>query len=144
MMTDDFRILGCDQPVNARMRITGAQFYQHRDRMHNIAERGRFDQQNAREFGAFEPRAVRVVYVRSFELPIQFAKLSHQGPLGRAPHSVRAERIPWGGHRTARPTNVYAAFFWPDNAPRIFFIQAENRWRFCSRRTTASLVTQLN
>ena len=39
---------------------------------------------------------------------------------------------------------AYAAFFSPDNAPRIFFIHAENRWRFCSRRTTASLVTQLN
>ena len=38
----------------------------------------------------------------------------------------------------------YAAFFSPDNAPRIFFIHAEKRWRFCSRRTTASLVTQLN
>src|SRR5689334_8873021 len=41
-------------------------------------------------------------------------------------------------------TNTYAAFFSPDDAPRIFFIQAEKRWRFCSRRTTASLVTQLN
>src|SRR5262245_45174866 len=38
----------------------------------------------------------------------------------------------------------YAAFFSPDNAPRIFFTHAEKRWRFCSRRTTASLVTQLN
>ncbi len=39
---------------------------------------------------------------------------------------------------------AYAAFFSPDKAPRIFFIHAEKRWRFCSRRTTASLVTQLN
>src|SRR4030095_5613652 len=38
-------------------------------------------------------------------------------------------------------------FFSPDNPENIrgiFFIQAEKRWRFCSRRTTASLVTQLN
>src|SRR6516162_6691390 len=56
-----------------------------------------------------------------------------------------------GAQRTARPTKLsghttalYAAFFSPDNAPRIFFIHAEKRWRFCSRRTTASLVTQLN
>ena len=42
------------------------------------------------------------------------------------------------------PRSVYAAFFSPDNAPRIFFIHADKRWRFCSRRTTDSLVTQLN
>ena len=46
--------------------------------------------------------------------------------------------------RENRCGSDYAAFFSPDNALRIFFIQAENRCRFCSRRTTASLVTQLN
>ncbi len=47
--------------------------------------------------------------------------------------------------REKRPrAETYAAFFSPDNAPRSFFIHAEKRWRFCSRRTTASLVTQLN
>jgi len=51
------------------------------------------------------------------------------------------------GHRpVATNTHLigYAAFFSPDSAPRIFFIHAEKRWRFCSRRTTASLITQLN
>ena len=38
-MTDDLRVLGCDQPVNARTRITRAQLYQHWDRMHDVAER---------------------------------------------------------------------------------------------------------
>ena len=47
-----------------------------------------------------------------------------------------------GGYKVQKDT--YAAFFSPDNAPRIFFIHADKRWRFCSRRTTASLVTQLN
>ena len=44
MMTDDLRVLGGDQPVNARTRITRTQFYQHRDRMHDVAERRRLDQ----------------------------------------------------------------------------------------------------
>ena len=39
MMTDDLRVLGCDQPVNARMRITRTQFYQHWDRVYNVAQR---------------------------------------------------------------------------------------------------------
>ena len=47
-----------------------------------------------------------------------------------------------GGYKVQE--DVYAAFFSPDNAPRSFFIHADKRWRFCSRRTTASLVTQLN
>jgi len=49
---------------------------------------------------------------------------------------------PFLPRREKRPAlSVYAAFFSPDNAPRIFFIHADKRWRFCSRRTTASLVT---
>src|SRR6185503_3158572 len=39
MMADDLRILRRDQPVNSRTRITRTQFYQHRYRMHDIAER---------------------------------------------------------------------------------------------------------
>jgi hypothetical protein len=58
MMTDDLRVLGCDQPVNARMRITRTQFYQHWDRVHNVAERRRLDQQNARELGGLQWRSV--------------------------------------------------------------------------------------
>src|SRR4029077_11961399 len=52
MMTADLRVLRRDQPVNARTRITRTQLYQHRDRMHNVTERRRFDQQNTRELGA--------------------------------------------------------------------------------------------
>jgi hypothetical protein len=76
MMTDDLRILRRDQPVNARTRITRTQFYQHWDRMHNIAERRRFDQQNARELGSLKPEVERVIYVCCFDLAIQFVKLS--------------------------------------------------------------------
>src|SRR6478752_4208748 len=57
MMADDLRVLRRDKPVNARTWITRAQFYQHRDRMHDIAERRRFDQQNARELGGLKVRA---------------------------------------------------------------------------------------
>ena len=39
MMTDDLRVLGRDQPVNARTGITRTQFYQHWDRVHDVAER---------------------------------------------------------------------------------------------------------
>src|SRR4029077_678496 len=39
MMTDNLRILRRDQPINARTRIPRTQFYQHWDRMHNVAER---------------------------------------------------------------------------------------------------------
>jgi hypothetical protein len=72
-MTNDLRILRCNQPINSRTRITGAQFYQHGDRMHYVAERRRFDQQNARELGSLQRgSAVRnlcVLYLR-----VQFAK----------------------------------------------------------------------
>ena len=51
-------------------------------------------------------------------------------------------RLQAGGYKVYQ--TLYAAFFSADNAPRSFFTQAENRCRFCSRRTTASLVTQLN
>jgi hypothetical protein len=51
MMTDDLRVLRRNQPINSRTGITGAQFYQHRDRVHHVAERRRLDQQNARELG---------------------------------------------------------------------------------------------
>ena len=76
MMTDDLRILRRDQPVNSRTRITRTQLYQHWNRMHHVAERGRFDQQNARELGGLKPGVVPVIYVCSFNLTIQFAKLS--------------------------------------------------------------------
>ena len=39
MMTHDFRVLRRDQPVNARTRITRAQFHQHRDRVYYVPER---------------------------------------------------------------------------------------------------------
>jgi hypothetical protein len=72
MMTDDLRVLGCDQPVNARTRITRTQFYQHWDRMHDVAERRGFNQQNARELGSLQPRAAQAPCLCSFELVIQF------------------------------------------------------------------------
>ena len=56
MMTDDLGILRCDQPVNSRTRITRPQFYQHRNCMHHIAKRRRFDQQNARELRSLQIR----------------------------------------------------------------------------------------
>src|ERR1700748_3629289 len=74
MMTDDFRILRRDQPVNARTRIARTQFYQHRNRMHDIAERRRFDQQNARELGSLKPEPVSVLNLCILDLPVQFAK----------------------------------------------------------------------
>src|SRR5216110_2153002 len=73
-MTDDRRILRRDQPVNPRTRITRTQFYQHRDGMHHVAERGRLDQQNARELGSLKPEPVLVLNLCVFDLPIQFAK----------------------------------------------------------------------
>jgi len=76
MMADDLRVLRRDKPVNARTWITRAQFYQHRDRMHDIAERGRFDQQNARELGGLEARARLVLNHCCFGEAIQFTKLS--------------------------------------------------------------------
>src|SRR5262249_55657876 len=76
MMADDLRVLGCDQPVDARTRITRTQFHEHRDRMNDIAERRWFDQQDARELGILKPRVVRLVYGYCFGLAIQFAKLS--------------------------------------------------------------------
>ena len=39
MMTNDLRVLGCNQRVNSRTRITCAQFYQHWNGMHDVAER---------------------------------------------------------------------------------------------------------
>jgi hypothetical protein len=74
MMTDDFRILRRDQPVNAGTRIARTQFYQHRDRMHDVAERRWFDQQNARELGSLKPEAVPVLNLCVLDLPVQFAK----------------------------------------------------------------------
>jgi len=44
--------------------------------MHDIAERRRFDQQNARELGGLKPEVVRVIYVCCFDLAIQFVKVS--------------------------------------------------------------------
>ena len=62
MMTDDLRVLGSDQPVNARTRITRTQFDQHGDRMHDVAERRMFDQQNARELVDFrDPGGSRLI-----------------------------------------------------------------------------------
>ena len=39
MAAHDLRVLRRDQPVNPRTRITGAQFHQHRDRVHDITQR---------------------------------------------------------------------------------------------------------
>src|SRR6476620_1982729 len=55
MMTNYLRVLRCDQPVNSRTRVTRTQLYQHRDRMHDVAERRRLDQQNSRELGSLKP-----------------------------------------------------------------------------------------
>ena len=76
MMPDDLGILRRDQPVNSRTRITRAQFYQHWNRVHNVAERRRFDQQNARELGSLEIRLSLVLNLCCFGEAIQFAKLS--------------------------------------------------------------------
>src|SRR5215475_8055461 len=51
VMTDDLRVLRSDEPVNSRTRIARTQLYQHWNRMHDVAERRGFDQQNARELG---------------------------------------------------------------------------------------------
>src|SRR6478609_5949199 len=74
MMTDYLRVLRCDQPVNARTRVTRTQLYQHWDRMHNVTERGRFDQQNVRELGSLEPGLVLILNLCVLDLPLQFAK----------------------------------------------------------------------
>src|SRR6476620_4258691 len=71
MMTDDLRILGCDQPVNSRTRVTRPQLHQHWDRMHNVTERRRFDQQNTRELGGLEARGIPVLNLCFLKLPIQ-------------------------------------------------------------------------
>jgi hypothetical protein len=76
MMTNDLRILGCDQPVNSRTRITRAQFYQHGNRMHHVTERRRFDQQNARELGGLEARGIPVLNLCFLKLPIQLRRIS--------------------------------------------------------------------
>ena len=76
MMTDDLRILRRDQPVNSRTRITRTQFYQYWDRVHDVAERRRFDQQNARELGSLQFRPRLVLNLCCFGEAIQFAKLS--------------------------------------------------------------------
>jgi hypothetical protein len=81
---------------------------------------------------------------------VQFAKtitrrdafLKRHG--GGVSHSVRGPSNEWSSSVAKSYEKFYAAFFSPDKAPRIFFIHADKRWRFCSRRTTASLVTQLN
>jgi hypothetical protein len=42
--------------------------------MHDIAERRRFDQQNARELGSLKPEPVPVLNLCVLDLPVQFAK----------------------------------------------------------------------
>jgi hypothetical protein len=42
--------------------------------MHDVAERRRFDQQNARELGGLEARGIPVLNLCFLKLPIQFAK----------------------------------------------------------------------
>ena len=79
MITDDLRVLGCDQPVNARTRITRTQFYQHRDRMHDVAERRRLDQQNARELDALQFGFAAVLCRCVFDLRTQLANVSQRG-----------------------------------------------------------------
>src|SRR5262245_55894950 len=74
MMTDDLRVFRRDQPVNSRMRITRTQFYQHRDRMHDVAERRRFDQQDARELGGMKTQPVLALNLCALDLPVQLTK----------------------------------------------------------------------
>jgi len=80
MMTNYLRILRRDQPINSRAGITRTQFYQHGDRMHDVAKRRRFDQQDAGEFCRLQV-GLRLVLNLSFGEAIQFAKLSQGGAL---------------------------------------------------------------
>ena len=72
MAAHDFRVLRRDQPVNPRTRITRAQLHQHRDRMHNIAQRRGLDQQNPRELGGSQRQCVGIPW--GFSLTVQLLK----------------------------------------------------------------------
>src|SRR5262249_687981 len=49
-------------------------FYQHWDRVHNVAERRRFDQQDARELGGMQTQPVLALNLCALDLPVQLAK----------------------------------------------------------------------
>src|SRR6188472_2114908 len=119
MMTNDLGILRCNQPINSRTRITGAQFYQHGDRMHHVAERRRFDQQNTRELRGLQIRLRLVIDLCCCGEAIQFAKtitrrdafLKRHG--GGVRHSVSALSTEW----TSSVAKVTKSFTPPSSRP---------------------------
>src|SRR6266576_3560778 len=71
MAAHDFGVLGGDQPVNARARITCSQLHQDWDCMDDIAQGRRLDDQNSREFRGLQFRCVRVLCPYVFDLAVQ-------------------------------------------------------------------------
>src|SRR6266576_3515094 len=62
MAAHELSVFRRDQPVNARPRITRAQLHKHWDRMDDVTEGRRFDQQNAREPCRLQCRRAAVLY----------------------------------------------------------------------------------
>ncbi len=88
MTADDLRVLRRDQPVNSRARITRAQPHKQRDGMDDVAQRRRFDQQNARELCRLQSRRIRVLYPCIFDLAVQFPKLNQMRHAGQPSGAV--------------------------------------------------------
>ena len=70
MAAHDLSVFRRDQPVNARPRITRAQLHKHWDRMDDVTEGRRFDQQNAREPCRLQCRRAAVLYSCVLDLPV--------------------------------------------------------------------------
>ncbi len=78
MMAHDLRVFRGNKPVNPRLRIARAQLDQHRDRVHDVAQRRRLDQQNARELSRLQGLCVTVFRRCVFDLIAQSAKDNQQ------------------------------------------------------------------
>ena len=86
MAAHDLSVLRRDQPVDPRCRITRAQFHQNRQRMQDVAQARKFNQQNPRELCGLQRRSVRVLCPRVFDLAIQLVKVH------RSRHGEQADR----------------------------------------------------
>src|ERR1043166_10249729 len=76
MAAHDFSVLRRDQPIDPRCRVTCAQLHKHGQRMDDVAQARKFDQQNAREFYGLQSRDVSGFCGCLFGLTVQWAKVN--------------------------------------------------------------------
>src|SRR5436190_10815119 len=99
MAAHDFGVLGCDQPVNPRARISRPQLHKDWDCMDDVAQGRRLDQQNAREFRGLQSRCVRVLCPYVFDLAVQLLSrkklltLNAQGPTSNSRYQAFARQL---------------------------------------------------